>query len=116
MGTMTADADYEVKNGRIHIIKEGDIKKYVNKVTQVTFSGRNSLENKQKIIYVTERAVFTLEKGELTLIEIAPGLDLAKDILAVMEFAPKISPKLKEMPQEIFLPVWGKLKQIIEAY
>lgn len=116
VGTMTADADYEVKNGRIRIVKEGGIKKYVNKVTQVTFSGRNSLGNKQKVIYVTERAVFTLENGELTLIEIAPGLDLAKDILAVMEFAPKISPDLREMPREIFLPVWGKLKQIIEGH
>jgi propionate CoA-transferase len=54
-------------------------------------------------------------KTELILIEIAPGLDPEKDVLAVMEFRPGISPNLKEMPREIFEPKWGKLKQIIES-
>ncbi|OPZ75009.1 MAG: Acetate CoA-transferase YdiF [Firmicutes bacterium ADurb.Bin456] len=115
VGTMTTGAKYEIKDNRIRIAKEGNTKKFVDKVTQVTFSGRNSQKNKQKIFYVTERAVFSLENGELTLIEIAPGLDLEKDVLAVMEFRPRISPDLKEMPPEIFEPKWGKLKQIIES-
>ncbi|GAB6155509.1 hypothetical protein JCM17380_42600 [Desulfosporosinus burensis] len=51
----------------------------------------------------------------MTLIEIAPGIDMEKDILALMDFKPRISPALKTMPSEIFQPVWGKLKQIIEA-
>ncbi len=116
VGTMTAGAEYEVKDGRIHIVKEGNIKKFVQKVTQVTFSGKNSQKNKQKILYVTERAVFALEDGEVTLIEIAPGLNLEEDILAIMDFRPRISPNLKEMPQEIFEPQWGKLKQMVESH
>ncbi len=115
VGTMTTGAEYEVKDGRIHIIKEGGLKKYVRRVTQVTFSGMSSLKNKQKVFYVTERAVFTLENGVLTMIEIAPGLDPDKDVLSVMEFKPRVSPNLIEMPQEIFAPGWGKLKQIIES-
>ncbi len=114
VGTMTAGAEYEVKDGQIHILKEGNIKKFVPKVTQVTFSGKNSQKNGQKIIYVTERAVFTLEDGEVTLIEIAPGMDVEKDVIAHMDFRPRITPGLKEMPREIFEPQWGKLKQIME--
>ncbi len=59
-------------------------------------------------MYVTERAVFELEDGELTLVEMAPGLELEKDVIAAMEFIPKISPDLKEMPKEIFEPDWGE--------
>lgn len=116
VGTMTAGAEYEVKDGQIHITKEGEIKKFIPKVTQVTFSGKYSQKNGQKVFYVTERAVFTLENGEVTLIEIAPGLDLEKDVLAIMDFKPRISPDLKEMPKEIFEPQWGKLKEIVESH
>ena len=115
VGTMTAGAEYEVKDGTIHILKEGKIKKFIPKVTQVTFSGKYSQKNGQKVLYVTERAVFALEDGEVTLIEIAPGMDVEKDVIAAMDFRPRISPNLKEMPKEIFEPQWGKLKEIIGA-
>ncbi|BAF59722.1 MAG: acyl CoA:acetate/3-ketoacid CoA transferase [Pelotomaculum sp.] len=113
VGTLTAGAEYEVKDGTIHIVKEGNIKKFVQKVDQVTFSGKYAQKNGQKVVYVTERAVFTLEDGEVTLIEVAPGLDLEKDVLAAMDFKPRISPGLKEMPREIFQPEWGQLKKIM---
>ncbi|HEX7552923.1 MAG TPA: hypothetical protein VF378_05180, partial [Geothrix sp.] len=53
--------------------------------------------------------------GGLTLIEIAPGVDLEKDVLAQMEFMPRISPNLKQMPAEIFQEKWGGLRQFIET-
>lgn len=67
------------------------------------------------MVYITERAVFTLEDGQVTLVEIAPGIDLEKDILALMDFKPKVSPNLQQMPSGIFMPHWGQLKQIIVA-
>lgn len=115
VGTLTASgAEYAVEDGKMKIVKEGEIKKFVNTVDHVTFSGKYASKSGRPIIYITERAVFQLENGELTLIEIAPGIDLEKDVLAQMEFKPKISPNLKEMPKEIFEPKWGKLNQIME--
>ena len=114
-GTMTAgEAEYAVKDGTIRILKEGDTKKFVNTVDHVTFSGTYARKIGKPVIYVTERAVFSLEKDGLTLIEVAPGLDVEKDVIAAMEFRPLISPNLKEMPREIFQPMWGKLKQAME--
>ncbi len=114
-GTMTAKGDkYEVADGTIKILSEGQIKKFVKEAEHVTFSGKYSAKRGQKVVYVTERAVFTLEDGEVTLIEIAPGLDVEKDVLTAMDFKPKISPNLKEMPREIFEPKWGRLKEIME--
>ena len=115
VGTLTAGAEYEIKDGKIHITKEGHIKKFVNKVEQVTFSGPYASKAGRKVIYVTERAVFELMEGQLTLIEVAPGLDLEKDVIAAMEFRPNISPDLKEMPKEIFEPTWKKLKELMES-
>jgi propionate CoA-transferase len=115
VGTLTASgAEYAVEDGKMKIVKEGKIKKFVNTVDHITFSGKYASESGRPIIYVTERAVFKLEDGQLTLIEIAPGIDLEKDVLAQMEFKPRISPDLKEMPKELFEPKWGKLKQVME--
>ncbi|HBC91488.1 MAG TPA: acyl CoA:acetate/3-ketoacid CoA transferase [Pelotomaculum sp.] len=116
VGTLTAGAEYKVENGTIKILKEGNIKKFLPKVTQVTFSGKNSVKNGQKAVYVTERAVFTLEEGQVTLIEVAPGLDLEKDVIAAMDFRPRISPNLKEMPKELFMPTWGKLEEVVKSH
>lgn len=116
VGTLTASgAEYAVEDGKIKIVKEGQIKKFVNKVDHVTFSGKYAAKSGRPVFYITERAVFKLEEGQMTLIEIAPGIDLEKDVLAQMEFKPRISPDLKEMPKEIFQPKWGKLKEIMEA-
>jgi propionate CoA-transferase len=64
-------------------------------------------------VYVTERAVFELTKDGLMLTEVAPGIDLEKDILPNMEFRPIISSEMKLMPAGIFKPVWGELKQVL---
>ncbi len=113
-GTMTASgAEYEVSDGKLKILKEGKIKKFVKECEHVTFSGKYSAERGQEVIYVTERAVFVLKDGKVVLTEIAPGVDLEKDVLSQIEFEPVISPDLKEMPKEIFQPKWGKLREML---
>lgn len=103
MGTFTASGlQEEIKDGKLHIINEGKTQKFVSKVQQITFSAKNAIKNHQDILYVTERAVFKLTKEGLELIEIAPGVDLEKDILKQMAFKPLISPNLKEMDSRIF--------------
>jgi propionate CoA-transferase len=103
------------KNGKVQILREGNRKKFLDHVEQITFSGKHAAKVNKPILYITERAVFQLIDGEVTLIEIAPGINLEKDILAHMEFKPRISSHLKSMPEEIFCRKWGKLKQHIEA-
>jgi len=104
-----------VADGKLVIKQEGKGKKYVKQVEQVTFSGAYAKKTKQPVLYITERAVFELQNGEVTLIEIAPGVSLEKDILAQMEFKPCIASNLKSMPPEIFQEKWGGLRKIIEA-
>ena len=113
-GTFTAGGlQQEVKDGRLTIIQEGKAKKFVAEVEQVTFSGEYASEVEQEVLYVTERAVFDLEKGNLRLIEIAPGVDLEKDILGQMGFKPVIADDLKVMNEGMFRENWGELKNIV---
>jgi len=115
-GTFTAGGlKVTAEAGKLVIIEEGNGQKLLKEVEQVTFSGAYAIETKQPVLFITERAVFTLEEGQMTLIEIAPGIDLDKDILGQMGFCPRISPNLKLMPAEIFQPKWGGLRQIVEA-
>lgn len=104
-----------VVDGKLVILQEGKTRKFIDQVEQVTFSGKYAGKANQPVLYVTERAVFTLENGEMTLTEIAPGVDLERDILANMSFKPRISANLKQMEAAIFQPEWGGLKQCITA-
>lgn len=115
-GTFTAGGlKVKAEDGKLIIVQEGKHKKFLYDVEHISFSGQYAYEQKQPVMYVTERAVFTIEERLLTLVEIAPGIDLEKDILAQMEFKPRISSNLKTMPTEIFQPEWGMLKKIIES-
>lgn len=102
-GTFTAGGlQVAVENEKLKIVQEGNCKKFLKRVEQITFSGDFAQETKQPVLYITERAVFELTKEGIVLIEIAPGIDLQTQILDQMEFVPIISPKLKEMDLEIF--------------
>ena len=105
-GTFTAGGlDVGYSNGRTKVKKEGVDKKFVPNVEQITYSGELAAQNGQRALYVTERAVFTRNtSGRLELVEIAPGADLERDILAQMQFRPDISSSLKEMDGRIFRP------------
>jgi propionate CoA-transferase len=104
VGTFTAgDLDVRVEGGKLHIASEGTSPKFIKQVEHRTFSGAEALRRGQRVLYVTERCVFRLAaQGGLELIEIAPGVDLERDILARMEFKPAISPELKLMDPSIF--------------
>ena len=79
-----------VENGALEIVEEGAHGKFVEKIEAVCFNGKAALERGQRVLYVTERAVFQLTEDGLQLIEIAPGIDLQTQILDQMQFAPRI--------------------------
>lgn len=107
-GTFTAGGlEVCFRDRKLRIDKEGKFDKFVNSVEHVTFSGAYSKQKGQRIMYITERAVFELTDSGLTLIEIAPGIDIDKDILSHMAFKPEISRDLKQMPESVFMN--GKL-------
>ena len=70
-------------------------------VEQITFSADFANKTGQKVLYVTECCVFKLTKEGVELIEVAPGLDIEKDILAHMDFKPIIK-DVKVMDERIF--------------
>ncbi|MDR0818939.1 MAG: 3-oxoacid CoA-transferase [Oscillospiraceae bacterium] len=95
-------ADVALTDSGLDIKSDGETSKFVKSVQQVTFSGDYALENGQEVMYITERAVFKLTKDGLLLTEIADGVDLQKDVLDKMEFAPQVSPELKKMDARLF--------------
>ena len=116
-GTFTSGSlDIDWPDGNTRISSEGREKKFVRAVEQVTYSGALASENGQRALYVTERAVFRRnEAGRLELIEVAPGIDIERDILAQMEFKPDISKDLKQMDARLFRPEPMGLADIILA-
>jgi propionate CoA-transferase len=104
VGTFTAgDLRISVNDGKLRIEKEGRIKKFVDHVEHVTFSGTYARRKAQPVLYVTERCVFSLTREGMKLIEIAPGVDLEKDILAWMDFKPIVhEDSLRLMDERIF--------------
>jgi propionate CoA-transferase len=104
VGTFTAgDLDVRVEQGRLNIVSDGTSMKFVQAVEHRTFSGREARRRSQRVLYVTERCVFRLaDAGGLELIEVAPGVDLERDILARMEFRPHISEHLRLMDPALF--------------
>jgi len=102
VGTFTAGGlKVQVDNGSLKILTEGKHKKFVEKIEQVTFSGEFAAANNKSVIYVTERCVFELTPEGLELTEVAPGIDIERDIVANMAFRPIIKNPLP-MDERIF--------------
>ncbi|MBL8436808.1 MAG: malonate decarboxylase subunit alpha [Zoogloeaceae bacterium] len=103
VGTFTAGGlEVAVGDGRLQIVREGRSRKFLTEVEHRTFSGAYARRRGQPVLYVTERCVFRLEEEGLVLVEIAPGIDLERDILAHMDFRPIVSPRLALMDARIF--------------
>jgi len=104
VGTFTTgDLQVSVAGGKVQIDSEGTSRKFIRAVEHRTFSGARALAQGQRVLYITERCVFRLaEGGGLELVEIAPGIDLNRQILALMDVAPEISAELRLMDAALF--------------
>ena len=94
----------DIDNSQVILQKEGKAKKFVNQVEQISFSGKRARHQKQNVTYVTERCVIKLTERGLMVVEIAPGIDLDKDIIAQAECTLQISDELKLMDPRLFTP------------
>ena len=114
-GTFTSGGfKSHIDNGKIVIDQEGKIKKFVDEVDQITFSGDYALETRQPVLYITERAVFELTNEGIELKEIAPGIDINKDVLDLMDFKPIVK-DVKTMDEMIFKDEIMGLKKLVEG-
>jgi acyl CoA:acetate/3-ketoacid CoA transferase len=101
-GMFNAGAKLAIENGKLVIEKEGKLKKLVDAVEHVTFSGPRGVAQGQDITYVTERCVLKLTPAGIVLTEIAPGVDLQAHILDQSEFDLIVSPDMKVMDAALF--------------
>src|SRR6266511_185356 len=93
-----------LEGGELRIVQEGRSRKFVADVEHVTFSGRQALVQGQEVVYITERCVLRLEPDGLTIVEIAPGVDLERDVLAQSDIPLRVSPMLRLMDARLFRP------------
>ena len=113
-GTFTAGkSDITVENGKLNIRSDGEVLKFVNRVYKIFFSGKQAMKFTKEVRYFTERAIFTLTGNGLRLDEVAPGVDLDRDILGRMEFRPMVSRELKEIPPVVLSGNRMNLKYMI---
>lgn len=103
IGTFTAGKqEIGLRDNGLVIHKQGPQKKFLEELEAVTFSGREALRKGQTVLYITERAVFRLERQGITLIEIAHGVDLQRDILDQMDFIPAMAEHVRYMDPRLF--------------
>jgi acyl CoA:acetate/3-ketoacid CoA transferase len=96
--------EVRIEDGALRILREGKARKFTREVEHVTFSGRRAAEQGQQVLYVTERCVIRLEEGGLTVVEVAPGVDLAQDVLGQSDAPLRVSPDLRLMDARLFRP------------
>jgi propionate CoA-transferase len=102
-GTFTAGKlQVQTGDGELKIINEGRHRKFVSELAQISYNGAYARERGQTTLFVTERAVFRTVDRAIELVEIAPGIDLNRDVLGQMDFGPMISPSLKLMDHRLF--------------
>ncbi len=109
-GTMTTgDLRVDIGDGRLVIVNEGAVRKFVSRCDQITFSAEEARLRGQRVLYVTERGVFTLGRDGIELVEVARGLDAERDIVAAMGFRPRISPELHQVTSDAVCPTLPRM-------
>ncbi|MGH1441495.1 MAG: acyl CoA:acetate/3-ketoacid CoA transferase [Cellvibrionaceae bacterium] len=112
-GTFTVGGlKIEVVDGVLNILQEGRTRKFINNVEQITFNGKLAAIHEKPVYYVTERCVFKLRFNGLELTEVAPGIDIEKDILAHMDFKPIIN-RPRTMDRAIFFEEPMQLSELL---
>jgi propionate CoA-transferase len=102
VGTLTARGlEIEIRDG-IHVASEGSLGKFVPRVREISFNGRLARERGQQVRFVTDRAVFALEDDGIVLVEIAPGIDLERDVLGQMGFRPRVAEDLRTIDARVY--------------
>ena len=113
-GGFTAGGDeIDITEGELRIRSDGRACKFLEEVEQITFSGSYARRKHQPVLYITERAVFSLDTDGLTLIEVAPGVEVQKDIIGRMAFIPRIHPELRQMDRRLFSPARMDLREYL---
>jgi propionate CoA-transferase len=103
VGTFTAGGlRVDINDGALTVVQEGRNRKFVERVEQISFNGELAAEKGQRVRYITERAVFELTPAGLELIEVAPGIEVERDVLAHMDIEPVVSPSLHLMDPRVF--------------
>ena len=103
-GTLTGGGlDVSLDSGHLVIEKEGKIKKFVPRVNQLSFNGPKAIANDVDVIFVTERAVFRLKGHGIEISEVAPGIDIEKEVLSQIPFPVSVPKTVKLMDHRIFL-------------
>jgi propionate CoA-transferase len=104
-GTFTAGGlKTAFENGRLRIVQEGRHRKFVGSIEQICYNATFAAKQRRSALFVTERALFRATVAGLELIEIAPGIDVERDILAHMDFKPAVAANLKLMDARLFAP------------
>ena len=112
-GAFTAGGrDVAVEDGRVVVRREGRMPKFVEQVSGVTFSGRRALAQGQRVLYITERCVMELREQGMTVTEVAPGINLERDVLAQAMFPLIVADGLIEMDATLFRPEPGVLAEL----
>jgi propionate CoA-transferase len=116
VGTLTTGGMRAViEDGTVEITTEGTTERFVDEVREITFSGPAAAKRGQEVRYITERAVFALINGTVTMIEIAEGLDPEADVVAHMGFRPAISPDLRTIDPAVYSPGTMGLRRRLES-
>ena len=102
VGTLTAQGLRLEIDGGVRVAHEGSLRKFVPRVREVSFSGDLARERGQQIRYLTDRAVFALADDGIVLTEVAPGIDVERDVLGQMGFRPRVADDLRPMDARIY--------------
>jgi propionate CoA-transferase len=110
-GYLTAGGiDLAIEDGRLVIRREGKVRKFVPEIEQISFSGRRAVDRGARVTYVTERCVLELRVEGLTVIGIAPGIDLERDVIGQVDMPLRVAPEVRTMDSRLFSPEPMRLK------